>query len=98
MSSSGVWAHNDNLGVTSCTIITAPAVPHIAHIHTRMPVIVEESAYDAWLDTSLKGEGAKLLLMDNELDSQLQFHRVSRAMNNSRYEGTDTKKPLLNAL
>lgn len=27
---SGLWAHNDNLGVTSCTIITAPAVEHIA--------------------------------------------------------------------
>ncbi|WIJ23972.1 SOS response-associated peptidase family protein [Devosia sp. RR2S18] len=28
----GIWAHNDNLGVTSCTIITAPAVPEIADI------------------------------------------------------------------
>jgi len=26
----GLWAHNDDLGITSCTIITAPAVEHIA--------------------------------------------------------------------
>jgi len=37
----GLWAHNDKLGVTSCTIITAPTVNHIAHIHTRMPVMLE---------------------------------------------------------
>lgn len=54
-----IWAHNDNLGVTSCTIITAPAVPEIAHIHTRMPVIVSPDAYGALLDTSVQGTEAK---------------------------------------
>ncbi|WP_248305259.1 SOS response-associated peptidase [Devosia sp. 1566] len=94
----GLWAHNDNLGVTSCTIITAPAVEHIAHIHGRMPVILEEDAYDAWLSGEAQGDEAKGLLLDNQLDSQLQFHRISRAVNNSRYEGTDVKKPLVNPL
>lgn len=94
----GLWAHNDNLGVTSCTIITAPAVDHIAHIHGRMPVILEESAYDAWLSGEAQGDDAKALLLDNHLDSQLVFHRVGREVNNSRYEGTDTKKPIVNPL
>lgn len=94
----GLWAHNDNLGVTSCTIITAPAVEHIAHIHGRMPVILEESAYGAWLSGEAQGDDAKALLLDNHLDSQLIFHRVGREVNSSRYEGTDTKKPIINAL
>jgi putative SOS response-associated peptidase YedK len=94
----GVWAHNDNLGVTSCTIITAPAVPEIEHIHTRMPVILSPEAYSAWLDTDIKGTDAKALLLGSQIDSLLEFHRVDRAVNNSRYEGTDTKKPLLNSL
>lgn len=94
----GLWAHNDNLGITSCTIITAPAVEHIAHIHGRMPVILEESAYDAWLSGEAQGDDAKALLLDNHLDSQLVFHRVGREVNSSRYEGTDTKKPILNPL
>jgi putative SOS response-associated peptidase YedK len=94
----GLWAQNENLGVTSCTIITAPAVQHIEHIHGRMPVILEESAYDAWLSGEAKGADAKALLLDNHLDSQLQFHRVGREVNNSRYEGTDTKMPIINAL
>lgn len=98
VSFAGLWAHNDNLGVTSCTIITAPAVEHIAHIHGRMPVILEESAYGAWLSGEAQGDDAKALLLDNHLDSQLIFHRVGREVNSSRYEGTDTKKPIINAL
>ncbi len=94
----GIWAHNDNLGVTSCTIITAPAVPEIAHIHTRMPVILEEHAYERWLSGEDQGSQAKALLLGAQIDSQLEFHRVGREVNNSRYEGTDTKKPLLNSL
>lgn len=94
----GVWAHNDNLGVTSCTIITAPAVEEISHIHTRMPVILAPEAYGTWLDTSLQGSDAKALLIDAQIDSHLTFIRVGRAVNNSRYEGTDTKMPLLNSL
>jgi putative SOS response-associated peptidase YedK len=94
----GLWAHNNNLGITSCTIITAPAVEHIAHIHGRMPVILEEDAYDAWLSREAQGTEAKRILLDNHLDSQVEFFRVGREVNNSRYEGTDTKKPLINAL
>lgn len=94
----GLWAHNDKLGVTSCTIITAPAVQHIAHIHTRMPIILDQSSYDHWLDTDLQGKDAKALLLDQQIDDDLVFHRVGREVNSSRYDGTDTKKPLVNSL
>lgn len=94
----GIWAHNDNLGVTSCTIITAPAVPEISDIHDRMPIILPPEAYRTWLNTEIQGKEAKALLLDAQIDSQLEFHRVSREVNSSRYEGTDTKKPLINSL
>jgi putative SOS response-associated peptidase YedK len=94
----GLWAHNEHLGITSCTIITAPAVEHIAHIHGRMPVILEEGSYDAWLSAEAQGDDAKALLLDNHLDSQLEFYRVGREVNAAKYEGTDTKKPVVNAL
>ena len=94
----GIWAHNDNLEVTSSTIITAPAVPEIEHIHTRMPVILPPEAYSTWLDTSIQGTDAKALLLGAQIDSQLEFHRVDRSVNSSRYEGTDTKKPIINSL
>jgi putative SOS response-associated peptidase YedK len=94
----GIWAHNDNLGVTSGTIITAPAVEHIAHIHGRMPLILSPDAYGTWLDTAVQGSDAKALLVNAQIDTLLEFHRVGRAVNNSRYEGTDTKKPAINSL
>ena len=94
----GIWAHNDNLGVTSCTIITAPAVPEIEHIHTRMPVIMEPHSYERWLSGEDQGSDAKALLLGSQIDSQLEFFRVSRDVNNSRYDGTDTKMPLINSL
>ncbi|WP_430244240.1 SOS response-associated peptidase [Neorhizobium sp. DAR64861/K0K2] len=43
----GLWSNNDKLGLTSCTIITVPATNHIAHIHSRMPVILDQGSYSA---------------------------------------------------
>lgn len=93
----GLWAHNDHLAMTSCTIITAPAVPQIEHIHPRMPLILNPSAYDAWLDPETSVPDAKAALV-NQINEQLTYHRVSRNVNSSKYEGTDTKKPLVNSL
>lgn len=94
----GLWAHNQKLGITSCTIITAPAVPAIEKIHNRMPVILGQESYSAWLDIEAKGDNARTVLVDGQIDDQLVFHRVSRSVNNSRYEGTDTKEPIVNSL
>jgi putative SOS response-associated peptidase YedK len=93
----GLWAHNDKLDVTSCTIITAPATQKISEIHDRMPVILNPAAYDEWLDTDIKGDDAKALLRGQHLNDELEFHRVGRGVNSSRYDGTDTKKPTMNS-
>ncbi|WP_099868061.1 SOS response-associated peptidase [Pararhizobium haloflavum] len=94
----GLWAHNERLSVTSCTIITAPAVDNIAHIHTRMPIILDPVSYDTWLDTSIAGADAKAVLIESQIDDQLEFFRVGREVNSSRYQGEDTKKPVVNSL
>lgn len=39
--------------IRSCTIITREAYPKINHIHPRMPVILPEESYQAWLDATL---------------------------------------------
>jgi putative SOS response-associated peptidase YedK len=93
----GLWATNNRLGVTSCTIITAPAVNHVAHIHSRMPIILDQGGYSDWLDTDIKGEDAKSLLLDRQVSHRVVFHRVSRMVNASQYDGVDTKKPIVNS-
>lgn len=98
VSFAGFSAHNEKFGVTSCTIINAPAVPHIAHIHTRMPIIREPACYGASLEGDIKGQYAKVLLLDRQIHDQLVFHSIGREVNSSRYDGTDTKKPIVNTL
>ena len=94
----GIWAYNARLGVTSCTIITAPAVPEIERIHPRMPIILSPESYSGWLDTELKGKDAKALLVGAQIDSQLEFHRVCGDVTTVGMMGPDTKKPLVNSL
>lgn len=61
----GLWARSrtergDDLH--SFTIITAPASDLVRPIHDRMPIVIEPSAYAAWLDPALDGDRARALL------------------------------------
>jgi putative SOS response-associated peptidase YedK len=87
----GLWAHNKTLGITSCTIITAPPIDPVSQIHDRMPVILDQAAYDAWLDPSTTAP--KLVLSEN-LNGKLEFYRVGRQVNSSKYEGADCIVPI----
>jgi putative SOS response-associated peptidase YedK len=94
----GLWAYNTRMEtpVTSCTIITAPAVSPISQIHERMPVILDPSAFDAWLNPATPVENLKGMLLGRNLDATMQFHRVSREVNKSTFEGRP--EPIFNSL
>ena len=70
----------------------------IEHLHARMPVIIDPAQYERWLSGEDQGNHAKALLLGSQIDSQLQFHRLGGQVNNSRYEGIESKKPILNSL
>lgn len=89
----GLWAHNDVLDVMSCTILTAAAEEPVKQLHNRMPVILDHDAYDEWLDPETSVADAKTLLKRN-LNGDLTFHRVGRAVNSSSYQGADAIKPV----
>ncbi|MCY1325918.1 putative SOS response-associated peptidase YedK [compost metagenome] len=82
----GLWAYNKTLDVTSCTILTMAAGQPMKQLHDRQPVILEPEAYDVWLSSETTTPDAKALLQRN-LDGELEFHRVSRDINSSRFEG-----------
>lgn len=82
----GIWAHNDKLGVTSCSIVTMPAGDPMSKLHDRQPVILDPTFYREWLDPATPAAQAKDLLKRN-LDDQLEFHRVSRDVNSSKFLG-----------
>jgi len=60
----GLWARarTDAGEILSFTIITGPPNELVKPVHDRMPIILAESAYDAWLDPTLDAGGAHALL------------------------------------
>jgi len=50
MALAGLWAGAGQL--ESCTIVTVPALPPVAKIHDRMPLVVSPDLFDEWLDPS----------------------------------------------
>lgn len=61
----GLWARSrDTSGdeLHSFTIITTRANDVVRSIHDRMPIVLDPSAYAAWLDPSLDGDRARALL------------------------------------
>jgi putative SOS response-associated peptidase YedK len=83
----GLWAHNDILDITSCTILTAPASEEISHLHNRMPIILNGENYDQWLETETSVDEARKLLNNNR-GSEIVSYRVSRDVNSSRGSGS----------
>jgi putative SOS response-associated peptidase YedK len=61
----GLWARakaDSGREITSFTIVTGPPNELVKPIHDRMPIVLDRSAWSAWLDPSLDGEGAHALL------------------------------------
>jgi hypothetical protein len=59
----------------------------------RQPIILDQAAYDAWLDPATPAKAAKELLAHN-LDGELQFRRVSRTVNSVKNQGADCVEPV----
>lgn len=93
----GLWAHNTwmETPVTSCTIITGPAVDPISQIHDRMPIILDPQTFDAWLNPATPVE--KLVgILANHPDAEMHMHRVSRDVNKATFQGRP--EPIVNSL
>jgi len=93
----GLWAHNTRMEtpITSCTIITSPSVAPISHIHDRMPIILDPSVFDAWLNPATPVENLKGIL-GRHLDGEMRMHRVSREVNKATFAGKP--EPIVNSL
>jgi putative SOS response-associated peptidase YedK len=67
----GLWATNTtDAGIEqqSFAIITGKPNALVAEVHDRMPVVLAEDAYDAWLDPAVDGARARELLGVPEVD------------------------------
>jgi len=62
-------------------------------LHNRQPIIPDQAAYDDWLDPATPPTKAKELLSHN-LDGELQFRPVSRAVNSVKNQGAECVEPV----
>jgi putative SOS response-associated peptidase YedK len=87
------WEPPDEEPIYSCTIITTEANELLKSIHPRMPVILEPSSYDLWLDnaTQITVQLDGLLVPFN--DQEMETFPVSKVVNNPRNDSDECVKP-----
>ena len=82
----GLWERWEKAGgeaLESFTIITTEANGKLAPLHARMPVILDPADFERWLSPELAANDAEALLRPAP-DSAVDFHAVSRHVNNAR--------------
>ena len=78
--------------IDTCTIITTSPNELMAPIHNRMPVVLDESEYERWLDRGQQPDEIEKLL--NPYDGELQADPVSTRVNNVRNDGPELVEPV----
>jgi putative SOS response-associated peptidase YedK len=91
----GLWSvwrpHEGAAALLSCTIITTDAVGQLAQVHDRMPLMLDESDWDRWMDPDRPIDGA--LLRPSAVVERVQLREVSRLVNNVRNNGPELLLP-----
>jgi putative SOS response-associated peptidase YedK len=87
----------DEVGET-CVIVTTAANDVISPIHERMPVILDRSVEQAWLDRDLEDGQAALSYLQPVSPDQFEVYPVSSQVSSARNEGPDLVQPLEGAV
>jgi putative SOS response-associated peptidase YedK len=78
----------------STTVITTTAEDSVGQIHDRMPMLIERSAYDTWLDATVTEADKVTNLLVPAAPGRLTAFPVSKAVNNVRNNGTELVEPV----
>jgi putative SOS response-associated peptidase YedK len=91
----GLWARarTDAGEILSFTIITGPPNDLVKPVHDRMPVVLAERAYDAWLDPALDADGARALLEIPPADDWIA-EPVSKQVNSAKNDDAACIAPI----
>jgi putative SOS response-associated peptidase YedK len=88
------WKTPENEVLESCTILTTEANDLLRPVHDRMPVILQPSDFDRWLDPRLqKPEDVQSLLRPYATDAMTAFP-ISSYVNSTKNEGPKCVEPM----
>ena len=82
------WRTPQGEWLRSCTIVTTEANPTIAHIHPRMPAILDPGDEEDWLDPGTPPQRLHAMLHPLA-DAETHARAVSKAVNDARYDGPE---------
>ncbi len=83
-----------NAFLWSATVITTTAEDALGHIHDRMPMLVEHSGYDTWLDATMTAPDDLRDVLVPAAPGRLRAYPVSKDVNNVRNNGPELVEPL----
>ena len=78
----------------SATVLTTSANSFVAPIHDRMPVLLERSSWDAWLDPSNDNIEELAAMCVPAAEGILRSHEVGRAVGNTRNRDASLIEPV----
>ena len=80
--------------ISSFVIVTTSPNKLLAAVHDRMPVILEESAWDAWLEPTNHDVDALVQMLAPADEEVLDLYAVGTAVNRPENHGADLVAPL----
>lgn len=94
----GLWEEwldkeSDEL-VESCTIITTEANELLEKIHNRMPVIINQTDYENWLDNEKFDKSSNGIFFEQFPANKMASHKVSRKVNSPVNNTAELVEPI----
>jgi putative SOS response-associated peptidase YedK len=96
MAFAGIWATrrdpDTDIWQRTCSIVTTSAKGAVSPIHDRMPVSLQPSVWDAWLDRKLQDPAAVAGLLQPIDPDLIMEHPVSKLVNSVKNNGPELRE------
>ncbi|MBD5634295.1 MAG: SOS response-associated peptidase [Candidatus Eremiobacteraeota bacterium] len=86
------WRRGDDI-LRSCAIVTQPPDDFMRPIHSRMPVVLDESGFEGWLARGHREPADSLASLDSQRSKEWAAHAVSSRVGNVRNDDADLLEP-----
>src|SRR5438552_7848541 len=88
------WIGPNGEEMETAAIVTTQANRELAALHSRMPAIIPERAFDLWLDCAAFDEVTATALLDPAPDGLLEAYEISSAVNRTANDGPALIEPV----
>ncbi len=88
------WMGPNGEEMETAAIITTDASRDLAHLHSRMPVVIAPHAFDPWLDCARTDAMIATELLAPAPEGQFEAYEISAAINRAANEGPALIAPL----